>query len=43
MEFKYKIEKKFEVRKEEYQKIIEERPGRIGVLWEKLLKVKLQK
>ena len=35
MEFKYKKEKSLEERKEEYQKVIEEHPGKIGVICEK--------
>ena len=41
MEFKYKIEKTFEERKEEYQKVIEEHPGKIGVICEKAPKSKI--
>ena len=35
MEFKYKQEKSLEERKAEYQKVIEEHPGKIGVICEK--------
>ena len=36
MELKYKkIEKKLEIRKERHQKVIEECPGRMGIIWEK--------
>ena len=35
MEFKYKQEKSLEERKSEYQKVIEEHPGKIGVICEK--------
>ena len=42
MELKYKIEKTFEIRKEGHQKIIEESPRRIGVIWEKAPKSKIE-
>ncbi len=41
MQFKYKTEKTFEERKEEYRKVIEEHPGKIGVICEKAPKSKI--
>ena len=35
MKFKYKKAKTLEERKEEYQKVIEEHPGKIGIICEK--------
>ena len=42
MEFKYKKEKSLEERRKEYQKIIEEHPGKIGVICQKAPKSKIQ-
>ena len=41
MEFKYKKEKNFEDRKQEYQKVIEGHPGKIGIICEKAPKSKI--
>ena len=35
MKFKYKIAKTLEERKKEYNKVIEEHPGKIGIICEK--------
>ena len=41
MEFKYKKEKTFEERKNEYEKVIKEHPGKIGIICEKAPKSKI--
>ena len=42
MELKYKIEKRLEIRKEGHQKVIEECPGRIGIIWGKASNSKIE-
>ena len=41
MQFKYKKAKSLEERKQEYQKVIEEHPGKIGIICEKAPKSKI--